>query len=1031
MPAEHDPDRGNTSTSLQTNNGPLRLGSLNEHPPLTRITSMPFAIPSPTLSRHSSNTAELSIASTFGTGEDLALFTSESLHSFSFANQSDETVHTRHSILKRSIDFLREKTGWAGGNKALVAAQAKINGDPEMQNMVDLLSRARVLTASRDAGDGLAHTGPMTGPAQMPNENVFDRSFADQSESPTSILPASGLDGATVVSEEPDDMLTPTQGIIDVTVEPPPETTTRSVTNPPTQPGPGVDTGRGLRRTFTDISPLSLQSKLTDALAQPFVAPESGLLSITASSASLNTPATANFPGHAWHGHARAAPSTQAIFTTEAVEPWTMVAANDLGCLTFGISKAELRKMSILEIFREEKRQWLETKLKASTSSRPLRVIPSSPRSPSSAKLSTSMGGGVTARLLQKPPSRETGQGRPGRPPTDKVPPSSASADSASGSAENRSVVLCGDVLPIRKRNGAVGSVTIWVQEKRGSLIWVLEEVVEDVAILNVDEVGCVVRATGQCEAVFGMERVRRGMDITRLIPGIPRLKGTNTGALDFDEIATLRRFTAHTANDISIPITVDQLSGESSFRVSSFPNIAGMFILSASTLEVTSSNPAISQALFGHVSDGLSISDMIPGFDNLLDHLIEENNIDLIDGVVIPEYSFRRARAMIAIREGKEDAAAIFLRPSGLPAIHRDGAEIMVDVQLRVARTLASTSGTGASPKQDKENGKPSLGPRSSEIVYALWITYSKVLHAVNHGVGPISPLMSRPGTPPHQPSPSDAMSALSDDDGSDPESSASKSSSTSSTQEAHPLPLLPATSKNEPPPKRTINDYVILEDMGAGAYGQVKLARPKPSIAPTPEISATSNKKVVIKYVFKARILVDTWTRDRRLGTVPLEIHVLDYLSKNFAPHPNIITMSGFFEDTVNYYILMVPHGLPGMDLFDYIELRSEMSEDECRDIFVQVVEGVRFLHEDAKVVHRDIKDENVILDGEGRVKIVDFGSASYIKNGPFEVFVGTIGTSPLVLPSQPLVILCSSQDSIHLSLPIFQKTNTNITD
>ena len=49
---------------------------------------------------------------------------------------------------------------------------------------------------------------------------------------------------------------------------------------------------------------------------------------------------------------------------------------------------------------------------------------------------------------------------------------------------------------------------------------------------------------------------------------------------------------------------------------------------------------------------------------------------------------------------------------------------------------------------------------------------------------------------------------------------------------------------------------------------------------------------------------------------------------------------------------------------------------------------------MHTKAKVVHRDIKDENVILDGEGRVKLVDFGSAAYIKSGPFDVFVGTIG-------------------------------------
>jgi protein-serine/threonine kinase len=113
----------------------------------------------------------------------------------------------------------------------------------------------------------------------------------------------------------------------------------------------------------------------------------------------------------------------------------------------------------------------------------------------------------------------------------------------------------------------------------------------------------------------------------------------------------------------------------------------------------------------------------------------------------------------------------------------------------------------------------------------------------------------------------------------------------------------------------------------------------------------------------------------------------------------------MADFFEDDINYYIEMVPHGLPGMDLFDYIELRVTMDEAECRKIFKQVAEALRHLHLSAKVVHRDIKDENVILDGEGKVKLVDFGSAAYIKSGPFDVFVGTIDyAAPEVLQGRP---------------------------
>ncbi|KAI0397775.1 kinase-like domain-containing protein [Xylariaceae sp. FL0594] len=82
-----------------------------------------------------------------------------------------------------------------------------------------------------------------------------------------------------------------------------------------------------------------------------------------------------------------------------------------------------------------------------------------------------------------------------------------------------------------------------------------------------------------------------------------------------------------------------------------------------------------------------------------------------------------------------------------------------------------------------------------------------------------------------------------------------------------------------------------------------------------------------------------------------------------------------------------------------------RNEEQQDECRSIFVQVARAIHHLHVTAKVVHRDIKDENVVLDGEGNIKLIDFGSAAYIKSGPFDVFVGTIDyAAPEVLAGKP---------------------------
>jgi len=377
--------------------------------------------------------------------------------------------------------------------------------------------------------------------------------------------------------------------------------------------------------------------------------------------------------------------------------------------------------------------------------------------------------------------------------------------------------------------------------------------------------------------------------------------------------------------------------------------------------------------------------------------------------GIVVPEHSFRRARAFLALRDGKPDAASYFIRPDGLPAKHRDGSEIKIDAQLRVVKseTPSPVFDEHVIEERSDEEDNPGMSrsETQTEVVFALWITYSRHIHATKNNLGAASPLLSGSETPLHQPSPGQTAIASPieiDSVDAQPKKEQSHASMLTAQLKAaarktvdritgrEPPPVKEVSEKPpvprvvEPVPKKTIDDFVILEEMGQGAYGQVKLARYKKN----------GNKKMVLKYVTKRRILVDTWTRDRRLGTVPLEIHVLDYLRRDGLKHPNIVEMSDFFEDDVNYYIEMIPHGLPGMDLFDYIELRVNMEENECRSIFVQVARAIHHLHTKALVVHRDIKDENVVLDGEGNIKLIDFGSAAYIKSGPFDVFVGTIG-------------------------------------
>ena len=705
-------------------------------------------------------------------GEDLSRFPQESLHSFSFAHQSEESLHNRQNVLKRSIEFMKDKAGWAASSPGLVEAHAKVSGDQEVQSMVELLQRANLLRpdSAKSIGVGL---GPLTGPADTSGDNLFDKSFLPISESPTREEDA--VTGRPPRSASPD-------GLSPMTARSGANTALsfanldriRSNESVDTGPSPLLGRRSQLKRTFTDVEGYSLQNKLTEVLAQPYMMTDktrdSQILS-PKHAPTMNGPPKRNMTMHATsaaHSHGtRQNAAAQAIFTTENRSPWTITAANDLACLVFGVTKAEVRKMGIMEVIRAERRNWLEGKLRQTELETTRRTSGQRREKSPSPSPSSTMGNGVTAKLLSKPPSRQTYQSRRSRTADGGQVDQSTGRLSRSVSVNNRKsrgVLLCGDVVPIQKRNGAVGSASLWVKEKQGNLIWVLEEIAEDVANISVDEVGCATKGSGSIEAIFGIERVRRGMDVKKLIPHLPKQSGTHTGALDYDELSEVRRYTARTSNSINIPVTVDLLPDEPTIRVSSFPHIAGIIVLSSESLKITSSNSVFSGALFGHENpDGLHITELLPLFDDLLHLISDEDDIDFRDGIVIPEHSFRRARALLAVRHGRADAASIFLRPSGLPAKHRDGSEIMVDVQMRVVKSERRPGPDEDTIIEEREEGiaTPEL---ESEVSYALWITYSRQLHAVNHGIGPITPLiMSRPGTPPHQPSPGQASPRIS----------------------------------------------------------------------------------------------------------------------------------------------------------------------------------------------------------------------------------------------------------------------------
>lgn len=146
----------------------------------------------------------------------------------------------------------------------------------------------------------------------------------------------------------------------------------------------------------------------------------------------------------------------------------------------------------------------------------------------------------------------------------------------------------------------------------------------------------------------------------------------------------------------------------------------------------------------------------------------------------------------------------------------------------------------------------------------------------------------------------------------------------------------------------------YRIGRVLGKGAFGKVSLAMHK-----------LSEQLVAIKSMSRETLQCEA---DQRRRT-KLEMGILKQCS-----HPNVVRLFDTFETTK--HICFVIELCSGGDLFLYIKKRRRLKEDVARFFFKQLVEGLAYIHNARKVVHRDIKLENILLDASGNVKICDFG-------------------------------------------------------
>lgn len=114
----------------------------------------------------------------------------------------------------------------------------------------------------------------------------------------------------------------------------------------------------------------------------------------------------------------------------------------------------------------------------------------------------------------------------------------------------------------------------------------------------------------------------------------------------------------------------------------------------------------------------------------------------------------------------------------------------------------------------------------------------------------------------------------------------------------------------------------------------------------------------------------------------------------------HPNIVTVIDRGEQDGRQFIVF--EYVDGMNLKELMTQEGPVSPREAIELALQVARGLSFAHENG-LVHRDVKPQNVLLDGDGRAKVTDFGIAHAVDVDGMTITGTVMGTSNYIAPEQ----------------------------
>ena len=172
----------------------------------------------------------------------------------------------------------------------------------------------------------------------------------------------------------------------------------------------------------------------------------------------------------------------------------------------------------------------------------------------------------------------------------------------------------------------------------------------------------------------------------------------------------------------------------------------------------------------------------------------------------------------------------------------------------------------------------------------------------------------------------------------------------------------------------KGQLGKYKILKELGSGGFGTVYLAEDtflkSPRALKIPHLVGSQVEKLLQESVVQTKLL----------------------------DHPNIVKL--LTVDMIDQNIIMVMEYVKGTDLEKVLDDKEHLDIKLALKYFRQLLSALAFAHSQ-KVIHRDIRPSNILIDENDNIKVADFGTSRMLSEKQFATT--KIGSPPYMAPEQ----------------------------